>query len=78
MKRLITFFAIAFFAIVAFAQSPEQMSYQAIVRNANGKLLTNQQIGVQISILQGFEDEKVVQLKEMLKVILDNIHAGQA
>ncbi len=30
------------------------------------------------NILQGFEDEKVVQLKEMLKVILDNIHAGQA
>ena len=35
-----------------FAQAPEQMSYQAIVRDATGNLVTNQQVGMQISILQ--------------------------
>ena len=36
----------------SFAQAPEQMSYQAIVRNATGNLVTNQLVGMQISILQ--------------------------
>tara|TARA_R110001592_G_scaffold311556_1_gene586463 strand:- start:3445 stop:4362 length:918 start_codon:yes stop_codon:yes gene_type:complete len=35
------------------AQSPEKMSYQAIVRNTDGGLVSNKSIGVQISILQG-------------------------
>ena len=35
-----------------FAQAPEQMGYQAIVRDATGNLVTNQQVGMQISILQ--------------------------
>lgn len=36
-----------------FAQSPEKMSYQAVIRNASDILMTNTQIGMQISILQG-------------------------
>jgi hypothetical protein len=34
------------------AQSPEKMSYQAVVRNASNALITNQAIGVRISILR--------------------------
>ena len=37
----------------SFAQAPEKMSYQAVIRGANNALVTNQQIGMQISILQG-------------------------
>ena len=37
---------------VSSAQSPEKMSYQAIVRNADGNLLANTAVGVQISILK--------------------------
>ena len=37
----------------SFAQAPEKMSYQAIIRGANNALVTNQQVGMQISILQG-------------------------
>ncbi len=37
----------------AFAQVPEKMSYQAIVRNAGGQVLANQSVGVRVSILQG-------------------------
>jgi hypothetical protein len=36
-----------------FAQSPEKMSYQAVLRNASNTLITNQLVGMQISILQG-------------------------
>ena len=36
-----------------FAQTPEKMSYQAVVRDASDNLATSQNIGMQISILQG-------------------------
>lgn len=35
------------------AQTPQRFSYQAIVRNASNALLSNQSIGMRISILQG-------------------------
>ncbi len=34
-------------------QVPEKMSYQAVVRNTSNNLVTNQPVGMQISILQG-------------------------
>jgi uncharacterized protein (TIGR02145 family) len=36
-----------------FAQSPEKMSYQAVIRNSSNQLVTDQAIGMQISILKG-------------------------
>lgn len=36
-----------------FAQSPEKMSYQAVVRDGNNALVTSTVVGMQISILQG-------------------------
>jgi hypothetical protein len=38
------------------AQSPEKISYQAVVRDADEHLLINQPVGMQISILQGSAD----------------------
>lgn len=35
------------------AQVPQKMSYQAVVRNASGSLITNSPVGMQVSILQG-------------------------
>jgi len=35
-----------------YAQSPEKMTYQAVVRDANNTLLNNQTVGVKISILR--------------------------
>lgn len=43
-----------------FAQSPEKMSYQAIIRNAVNNFVTNQAVGMQISILQGSADGTTV------------------
>jgi hypothetical protein len=59
MKIIIRFFvailmiAIVFLPMKAGAQAPNEMSYQAIIRNTSNNLVTNQAIGMRISILQG-------------------------
>ena len=35
------------------AQSPDKLSSQAVIRNSNGRLVANQSVGLQMSILQG-------------------------
>ena len=54
-------------AYSAFAQAPEQFSYQAVIRDAQGDLVSNQSVTVNISILEGnstgttvFEEEHSV------------------
>lgn len=36
-----------------FAQAPQKMSYQAVIRNSSNALITSTPVGMQISILQG-------------------------
>ena len=36
-----------------FAQAPQKMSYQAVIRNSSNALITSPPVGMQISILQG-------------------------
>jgi hypothetical protein len=36
-----------------FAQTPQKMNYQTVVRNSSDMILANQSVGIQISILQG-------------------------
>lgn len=43
-----------------FAQSPQKMSYQAVIRNSGDALVTNTQIGMKISIRQGSPTGTVV------------------
>jgi len=51
MKYLVVLFLV-FFTILASAQAPQRMSYQAVIRNSNNTLVSQQLIGVRISILQ--------------------------
>jgi len=53
MKSINIFLVAASFTISMFAQSPNKISYQAIVRDAGNNLVKNQTIGMQISILHG-------------------------
>jgi|GEM_PF-1519072 len=53
MKRIILLCAAITLTVVVTAQLPEKMSYQAVVRNSNNQPVTNQLIGMQISIIQG-------------------------
>jgi len=52
MKKLVTILAIALVSVGVFAQSPQTMSYQAVVRNSSNVLVASTTIGMQISILQ--------------------------
>ena len=53
MKKLYTLLATLLVTASIFAQAPEKMSYQAIVRDASDALLVSTTVGMQISILQG-------------------------
>ena len=53
MRKLFTLFAAVLLTATLWAQSPEKMSYQSVIRDDGGNLVTEQEIGMQISILQG-------------------------
>ncbi len=42
------------------AQTPDKMSYQAVIRDSDEVLVTNTQVGMQISILEGSANGTVV------------------
>lgn len=54
MKKIFTIMLTVLLTVTLWAQSPEKMSYQAVIRNASNNLVTSQSVGMQISILQGF------------------------
>ncbi len=52
MRKIYTILAALLISVTLFAQSPRKMSYQAVVRNSNGELLVNHDVGMRVSILQ--------------------------
>ena len=63
MKKLYAIIIALLLATSILAQSPEKMSYQAVIRNSSDELVTNQTVGVQISILQGTADGSAVYIE---------------
>lgn len=53
MKKLLTLLAALYLVLTLQAQPPQKISYQAVVRNSTNALVTNQPVGVKITILQG-------------------------
>ncbi len=53
MKSILAAFIALLLTTIGWAQSPEAISYQAVIRDSNEQLMTNSSIGMQISILQG-------------------------
>jgi hypothetical protein len=53
MRKVFTILAAVLLTAAVWAQSPKQMSYQAVVRNASDALVKNSEVGMRISILQG-------------------------
>ena len=60
MKKAITISAGLFITMILLAQAPEKISYQAVIRNSSDQLVTETQVGMQISILQGSADGSTV------------------
>lgn len=50
MKKLLIILTALFIVLLIKAESPQKISYQAIIRNAKGELVKNQAIGMKISI----------------------------
>ncbi len=60
MKKIFGLFFLFFLGIHSFSQAPDVLNYQAVVRDASGQLLKDQELSVRISILQGSVDGSVV------------------
>ncbi|MEZ4687786.1 MAG: hypothetical protein R3B47_17495 [Bacteroidia bacterium] len=72
MKKIIALLGTILFASGLFAQSPEKMSYQAVVRDAGNALLRNAPVGMQISILKDSINGAVVYAETQLPTANDN------
>ena len=53
MKSIYTTLFLLITTLFAYAQAPNEISYQAVIRNSNDQLMPNQALGMQVSILQG-------------------------
>src|SRR5271155_259545 len=56
MKKIKTILIAVFITVTAFAQAPQKMSYQAVIRNSSNVLVASTPVGIKISILQGSTD----------------------
>jgi len=53
MKKIFTLLSVVLITANVFAQAPQKMSYQAVIRNSSNALITSVAVGMRISILQG-------------------------
>jgi len=55
MKRIITICTLLFLTVFLFAQAPDKLSFQAVVRNSSGQLVSSHKVGIRLQILKGSE-----------------------
>ena len=60
MKIILSIVFSCCLVILAHAQSPNQLQYQAIIRNASGALVSNQAVGMRVSLLKSSASGTVV------------------
>jgi hypothetical protein len=53
MRKVYSILAGLLLTASVFAQAPQKMSYQAVIRNTSNALITSTPVGMQISVLQG-------------------------
>ena len=63
MNKLVAIFTVFATTVSLMAQAPQKMSYQAVVRNSANALVTNQNVGMRISILQGNSSGAIVYME---------------
>jgi len=64
MKRLYSIFILVLFSATIFAQSPELINYQAVVRDNNGIPVENTEVKIQFTVLQSATDGTLVYSEE--------------
>ncbi|MFZ4414650.1 MAG: hypothetical protein ACOYOV_16320, partial [Bacteroidales bacterium] len=60
MKKIYSIIVAVLLTANVFAQSPQKMSYQAVIRNNSNNLVTSTSIGMRVSILQGSGTESEI------------------
>ena len=65
MKKLITMTIMVLAVATLMAQTPEKLTYQAVVRNAGNALVTNTQVSVRVSVLQGSANGSAVYVETL-------------
>jgi len=53
MRPFIILLTLTWICQQAMSQSPDRLSYQAVIRNASGNLVTSQNVGVRMSVIRG-------------------------
>ena len=64
MKKIIISFFLALFVNSIYSQSPNSFTYQSVVRDASGKLMSNKDISLRISILKSSQNGSSVYSEE--------------
>lgn len=72
MKKIFAFLVVVLLTISVFAQAPQKMSYQSVIRKSNNELLANTKIGMKISIIQDSIDGKVVYSETLTPITNSN------
>ncbi|NPA43900.1 MAG: hypothetical protein GXO49_00035, partial [Chlorobi bacterium] len=60
MKKIYYTLTLLLLVSFAFAQAPQSFKYQAVIRTGEGELVVNQNVGIQLSILEGSDSGPVV------------------
>jgi hypothetical protein len=60
MHKLYTFLVLLSLTVIVWAQSPQKMSYQAVVRDEGNSLVINKPVGAKMSIVQGSDNGNIV------------------
>ncbi|RZJ31035.1 MAG: hypothetical protein EOO48_03310 [Flavobacterium sp.] len=60
MNKLFTFLGAALFSATAIAQTPNKISYQSVIRDNKGILVSEKPISIEITILRGRADGEVI------------------
>jgi BclB C-terminal domain-containing protein len=53
MKKIFTFLIFTLIALNTFAQTPQKINYQAVIRNATGQPVASQAVGIRLTIQNG-------------------------
>lgn len=72
MKKIYAIISALILSVSIFAQAPQKMSYQAVVRDAGNTLLSNSVVGIQISILRTSSTGKKAYVERHISTTNDN------
>ncbi|MFH2143779.1 MAG: collagen-like protein, partial [Bacteroidota bacterium] len=64
MKKLLLSFEFILITLCLLSQSPQSFKYQAVVRDATGLVITDQNVSIRISLLEGSVSGTVVYQEE--------------